>query len=247
MFDDFDEDQRYDKLAHRLSASLVRRNLPPPAEDVLATELAEWFGAEDLDMSEAMHQGQRPDWHIVEINNPLLSPGYGGEVVSPSQEEALAFMLETIDTYHIYPDDVTLQDGVLGMWAKHKNLFLLRRASFETVDTAGRARAERCIKGVLAGDALERLVTRLRRLPGLGRIEPRRQPADFPVRRGGVVPFPPNWPVFLRKALLTLGLPVPLHQAQDLVATRRNPCSATIATRRTRCGPSPGYVSWRQT
>lgn len=209
---------RHANLASKLSISLSRCGLTPPPETALATELAAWFGADDLDLAEAMSRGQPPDWHVVEMNPSWLPPEYGGEVLATSREEALAFLLAIVDEYRVHPDSVAIEGDVLVLRESQKKLFLLRPASFESVDRAGHARAARCLKGVRAGDAVERLATRLSGLPGLSGIKPRPRHPDLPVRQGGAVPFPPTWPVFLRKALLTLGLPVPLHQAQELVA-----------------------------
>lgn len=206
--------------ARRLGQYLATHGVPVPDEQTLRKLLLDHFDAIDYRAAKRLlEKDALADWHMIvagEIDSELT-----GHTVLAARNfrEALASVLDICDRERIFPTTVDrLPDG-LRLLVRNKLFAEIRRIPFETFQPEHSQRVQNSLKGVRASGENERMVARLRSVPGFGSVEFRLgRDRERDPRGRLLLPFPANWATTMMSAMKSLGSPVKRHVAQELVA-----------------------------
>lgn len=205
--------------ARRLGRYLAEHNIPVP-EQALYKALLDHFDEIDYLAAKGLLEKDDPaDWHLVvagEVDSDL-----SGNPVQTARNftKALALVLEICDRERIFPTAIDHSPHGTRLWVRDKLFAEIRRIPFEPFQPEPSQRVQNALKGILASGEGERMVARLKSLPGLGSVEFRLGRGHDRDPRGRLLlPFPANWATTMMLTMKSLGSPVKRHVAQELVA-----------------------------
>lgn len=206
--------------AHRIARYLAKHGMPVPEQQALQKVLLERF--DDIDYLAAgwlLEKKDTSDWHAVITGEVDCDLSRYPLQAAPTLNDALASVLEICDRERIFPTNVDrLPDGIR-LWVRDKMFADIRRIRFETCQPKHCQRVQNALKGVRVHGENERMVAKLRSLPGFASIEFRLGQDHHQEPRGNLLlPFPANWAKAMMAAMESLGAPVKHHIAQELVA-----------------------------
>lgn len=204
----------------RIGRYLAKRDLPVPDAQALHKALLNHFDWIDhLAAEQLLGQADHSDWHMIvagEVHSDLSA--YTAQAAR-TFIDALRSVLEVCDRERIFPTGFDrLPDGVR-LRVRDKTVAEIRRIHFEPYQPNHCQRVQNALKGIPARGERERMVARLRSLPGFSSIEFRLGRERYERQdRFMLVPFPANWATAMMWAMASLGAPVKRHIAQELVA-----------------------------
>ncbi len=215
-----DSSNFYSFGARRIGRYLAKLGMPIPDEDAVRKELLNRFeGVDYLAAKRLLEKEDSADWHTVvagEVDSDLS--GFSVQAAR-TFVDGLAAVLGICDRERIFPSAIDrLPDGIR-LRVHDKTFAEIRRMYFEPYQPRHRERVHSALKGIRTRGENERMVARLRSLPGFASInfeldqDSRTEPYGFLL-----VPFPANWATAMMSAMVSLGLPVKRHVAQELVA-----------------------------
>lgn len=206
--------------ARRIAQYLAKRSMPAPEEEALHKELLDRF--EEIDCLAAkrlLAKEDSSDWHTVvagEVHSDLSS--FLVQAAS-SFVEGLAAVIAICDRERIFPNAIDrLPDGIR-LRIGNQTFAEIRRMPFESFQTKYCQRVQNALKGIRTRGEGERMVARLRSLPGFASADFRLDLTTHKEPQGFLLlPFPTNWATAMMSAMTSLGTPVKRHVAQELVA-----------------------------
>jgi len=206
--------------ARRLGRYLAMQGMQVPDEQALQKLLLDHFDEIDYNAAKRLlAKDTLIDWHMIvagEVDSDLA-----GEPVQAAHNfrDALASVLEICDRERIFPTAIDhLPDGIR-LRIRDQLFAEIRRIPFEPFQSEYSQRVENALKGVRASGENERMVARLRSIPGFRSVEFRLGRDHRYAPHGRLLlPFPTNWATTMMSVMDTLGSPVKRHIAQELVA-----------------------------
>lgn len=206
--------------ARRIAQYLAKQSLPAPKEDALHKELLDRF--EEIDYLAAkrlLSREDSSDWHTVVAGEVLSELSSFPVQAASSLVEGLAAVTAICDRERIFPNAIDrLPDGIR-LRIGNQTFAEIRRMPFESFQTKHCQRVQNALKGIRTRGEDERMVARLRSLPGFASADFRLDPTSHKEPQGFLLlPFPTNWATAMMSAMTSLGTPVKRHVAQELVA-----------------------------
>jgi len=206
--------------ASRIGRYLAKHGMAVPDEQALHKALLDRFeGIDHLAAKRLLEKEDTSDWHTVvagEVDSDLSA-----YLVQAARTfiDALASVLSVCDRERIFPTAVDrITDGVR-LRVSDKTVAEIRRIHFEPYQPKHCQRVQNALKGIRTRGESERMVARLHSLPGFTSIEFRLDRDRYKEPEGFLlVPFPANWATAMMQAMVSLGVPVKRHIAQELVA-----------------------------
>lgn len=205
---------------HRIGRYLAKHGKPTPNEDALRKELLDRFEAVDyLAAKRLLEKEDTADWHTVvagEVDSDLS--GFSVQAAR-TLVDGLTAVLSICDRERIFPTAADrLPDGIR-LRVQDKTFAEIRRMRFEPYQPKHCQRVQNTLKGIRTRGENERMESRLRSLPGFASINFRLDPDRHKEPHGFMLlPFPANWTTAMMSAMVSLGIPVKRHFAQELVA-----------------------------
>lgn len=206
--------------ARRIGRYLAKEGIPLPDEEGLHKELLDRFeGIDYLAAERLLEKQDTSDWHTVVAGEVVSDLSAHSVQAAPTFIDALASVLCVCDSERIFPSAVDrLPDGVR-LRVRDKTVAEIRRIHFEPYKPKHCQRVQNALKGIRTRGESERMVARLRSLPGFTSFEFRIDRDRYNEPEGFLlVPFPANWATAMMLAMASLGVPVKRHVAQELVA-----------------------------
>lgn len=215
-----DSSNFYSFGARRIGRYLAKHGMPAPDEEALRKELLDRFeGVDYLAARRLLEKEDTADWHTI-VAGEVASDLSGFSVqAARTFVDGLAAVLSICDCERIFPTAVDrLPDGIR-LRVRDKAFAEIRRMQFEPYQPKHCQRVQNTLKGIRTRGEGERMVARLRSLPGFTSInfcldeDRHKEPQGFLL-----LPFPSNWTTAMMSAMVSLAIPVRRHVAQELVA-----------------------------
>lgn len=206
--------------ARRIGRYLAKHGMSVPDEQALHKALLDRFeGIDHLAAERLLEKEGSSDWHTVvagEVDSDLSA--YSVQAAR-TFIDALASVLGVCDRERIFPTAVDrLPEGVR-LRVRDKTVAEIRRIHFEPYQPKHCQRVQNVLKGIRTRGESERMVARLRSLPGFASVEFRLDRDRYEKPEGFLLlPFPANWTTAMMQAMASLGVSVKRHIAQELVA-----------------------------
>lgn len=206
--------------AHRIGRYLAKHGMSVPDEQALHKVLLERFeGIDHLAAERLLEKEGCSDWHSVvagEVDSDLSA--YSVQAAH-TFIDALASVLGVCDRERIFPTAVDRLPNGVRLRVRDKTFAEIRRIHFEPYQPKHCQRVQNALKGIRTHGESERMVARLRSLAGFASVEFRLDRDRYEKPEGFLLlPFPANWATAMMQAMVSLGIPVKRHIAQELVA-----------------------------
>lgn len=206
----------------RILQYLKAHGLPQPDGEAIRKALLDHFHERDYYQAhELLTPAPETDWHFIKPGRSPLAPSRGARADS-SRRGALAWVLEACDEARVFIDRCeTVDDDGFKLYVGKTLIAEIRRISFMPFNLKRRQRIESTLKGIRRYGETERLIERLRSIPG---FDAAKFSLDTSGRRrkqlGGemISATPANWATAMQTIFKELGMPIKRSLAQELAA-----------------------------
>lgn len=162
---------QYEKAATRLSDALERMKFHPPGSNHLARSLAAYFCDKDIDYIERVSGFNKEPitWHFIELTkfSMEISRRHNRVNYATSLAAALSFIVDELDSAHIYPDEITVAGNTFEFKLNGNLLFRIGEIQFESVSESATHHVKSALKSIKIHNEGERLQKRLQKISGL--------------------------------------------------------------------------------